>query len=393
MPKLTKSYIESLVRPEAGKQTIHWDSVQGGLGLRVTNGSKSFIFQQRINGKSPRVTIGAWEDMSVDDARDRARKLAVLVDDGINPRQQMKKDADMSVTLSVVYLRFKSERPLKDRTKFDYDYYVSHYFSDWVNKPLAEIDSDMVMARYKKISLDSGPAQGSVAMRFLRSVINFARATYGSAIFTENPVSSITAKKAWVKNMPKTDHLRMHEINPFLVATRKLENPIMAMYLEFILLTGSRRTEAATLRWADVDFKAKTFTFSDTKNNTNRVMPITSRVSTVLDNLLKIKMGIYVFATVGKAGKVTHISAPHKSITKVNQLADTEVTVHGLRRTYATVLESLDCPTYPLKALLGHSMNGDVTTSHYTQINVERLRPWADKYEAKILQLLSKEDR
>ena len=62
--------------------------------------------------------------------------------------------------------------------------------------------------------------------------------------------------------------------------------------------------------------------------------------------------------------------------------------MHGLRRTFATILESLDCPAYPLKSLLGHSMKGDVTATHYTQIGVERLRPWAEKYDAFLAELI-----
>ena len=48
-----------------------------------------------------------------------------------------------------------------------------------------------------------------------------------------------------------------------------------------------------------------------------------------------------------------------------------------------------DCQAYPLKALLGHSMKGDVTASHYMQIGVERLRPWLEKYECFMLKLIN----
>ncbi len=391
MPKLTKSFIEKLDRPEAGKQKIYWDTEQGGLGLRVTSGSKSFVFQQRVKGKSPRTTIGAWPDLSVDDARERARKLAVLVDDGINPVQQAKKVSDALATLDTVYKLFISQRQLKARTKFDYSYYINTYFSDWNFKPLASIDADMVMNRYRKIIETSGAAQASVAMRFLRSLINFAMATYGSSIFTDNPVSSLTAKKAWVRSSPRTDHLKNHEIKNFIQNLRKLDNKIIAGYLEFILLTGARRTEAATLKWRDVDLKSLTLTFNDTKNNTNRVIPITNGVKNILSALRTLKMREYVFATIGKDGSETFINSPFKSLDKVNHLVGSKVTVHGLRRTFATILESLDCPAYPLKTLLGHSMKGDVTTNHYTQISVERLRPWAERYDAHIELILQRQ--
>lgn len=99
-------------------------------------------------------------------------------------------------------------------------------------------------------------------------------------------------------------------------------------------------------------------------------------------------MGLHVFATTGKDGKPTHFSEQRKALGAANEVAGSPVTTQGLRRTFATVFESLDYPAYPLKALLGHSMKGDVTTAHYTQITVERLRPWAENYEQFLLKLV-----
>ena len=47
--------------------------------------------------------------------------------------------------------------------------------------------------------------------------------------------------------------------------------------------------------------------------------------------------------------------------------------IHDLRRTFATVAESLDIPAYALKRLLNHANGADVTAG-YIVANVERLR-------------------
>lgn len=389
MIKLTKTYIERLPKAKPGNQEFHWDSLQRGLGLRVTTGSKSFVFQQRINGKSARITIGAWPDLTADDARERARKLAVMVDDGVDPRKRAKKEKSQNTTLRQAFDKFLSERKLKLRTQSDYQRYLRVHLGDWLDKPINDIDSDMVMKRYKSIAESrSGSAQASSVMRVLRAIINFAQADLGKAVIPDNPVSTITAKRAWIRNNARTDHLRQHEIKPFVAALRKLDNPIMGAYLEFILLTGARRSEAGLLKWRDVETKAKVLTFRDTKNKTDRTIPITPRMAELLAYVKNYQMGSYVFSSIGKDGKPTHISEPRKSIKKANEYAESAVTVHGLRRTYATILESLDCPAYPLKTLLGHSMKGDVTTNNYTQISVERVRPWAEKYDAHIMRLV-----
>jgi integrase len=49
------------------------------------------------------------------------------------------------------------------------------------------------------------------------------------------------------------------------------------------------------------------------------------------------------------------------------------VTFHDLRRTFITIAESLDIPSYALKKLLNHRDPNDVTAG-YIVIDAERLR-------------------
>ena len=75
-----------------------WDADTKGLGLKVSaGGSKQFILETRLQtGKSVRLTIGAPNIWTIETARNEARRLQVLVDQGIDPREQTrkKKEAD-----------------------------------------------------------------------------------------------------------------------------------------------------------------------------------------------------------------------------------------------------------------------------------------------------------
>lgn len=382
MSNLTKSYIERRPNASSSQQKFEWDDAIKGFGIRITAGSKTFIVDRKLNGKTIRLTIGRFPAWSPQDARQRARELVVMMDKGIDPRLEARKQAEQGVTLATVFEQFLIERPLKERTKSDYQRYLNYYFSAWKDRSISRIDSEMVIRRYRELLASScGSAQASSAMRFLRSVLNYAQATYGANVLPFNPVASLTAKRAWIRDKARTDHLRVHEIKPFVLALRKLPNPVMGAYLEFILLTGSRRREASSLKWKDIDFKGRVLTFQETKNHTNRVIPMTPRMAALVELMKNWKIGEYVFPSIDKAGKPTHLVDPRKALRTANSAASSSVTVHGLRRTYATILESLDCPAYPLKTFLGHSVRGDVTASHYTQIGVERLRSWAEKYE------------
>ncbi|MGH8642874.1 MAG: hypothetical protein ACRET6_14260 [Burkholderiales bacterium] len=51
-----------------------------------------------------------------------------------------------------------------------------------------------------------------------------------------------------------------------------------------------------------------------------------------------------------------------------------EFILHDLRRTFATVAESLDIPAHPLKRLLNHRVSAADVTAGYIVHDVERLR-------------------
>ena len=60
------------------------------------------------------------------------------------------------------------------------------------------------------------------------------------------------------------------------------DNSIMRDYLRFILFTGLRRQEAATLKWKQVDLQEGSFTIVDTKNKTPHTLPLSDYLQTLL---------------------------------------------------------------------------------------------------------------
>ncbi len=385
--KLTSTIIKQLPAPPKG-QSFYWDTEVKGFGVRVTSKAKAFILDRKLQGRTIRLTIGRVGDWTEEQARREAKRLVVEIDKGIDPRLEKKKQESNGVTLRLAFEQFVKSRTLKPRTAYDYARYMTSasssgkpdFFIEWLDKPIIQISPDVIRAKYKTLcSSVRGTEQASSAMRVLRSVINFAISEYDLPI--ENPVSVLTKRHLWTKSNKRRTHLYLPEIRPFVHALRSLSNPVLGAYLEFILFTGARRSEAAKLKWENVNSRAHVLTFTDTKNGTDREIPISPRVHVLLVKMKELARGEYVFSTTNKDGKPTHITEPRKSLARANAAAKTSVTVHDLRRTFATLLEQQDCPMVPLKALLGHSQNQDVTTGHYVVIGIERLRHWMDKYD------------
>ena len=74
--KLTKNTIDRLNAPDpSGKPRLHWDTDLKGFGVLVSGktNARTYIVQRDVNGKSRRVTIGATNVFSLDDARSHGR--------------------------------------------------------------------------------------------------------------------------------------------------------------------------------------------------------------------------------------------------------------------------------------------------------------------------------
>ena len=85
---LTAGAIERLTCPAGKQQAFMRDSEAPGLRVRVTAaGAKSFVYEAKLNRQTIRRTIGDVKLWSIEQARTEARRLAVVLDSGQDPRE------------------------------------------------------------------------------------------------------------------------------------------------------------------------------------------------------------------------------------------------------------------------------------------------------------------
>lgn len=375
--RLTKTFVDSIPLLAEG-QAFYRDADLKGFGLRVGARSKVYIAEGKLHGRTVRVTIGKHGVFTTEEARIQARVLLGQLASGVNPNDVSKEVAARQVTLEAAYADFiQARKNLKSLTIRDYDRCMRVFFSDWKRKAIVDINKDMVERRHLKIG-EVSPAQANLAMRFLRSLLNFAAGKYedskGNPILPDNPVRRISQTRAWYRVDRRQGVVKAHELGPWIAAVLKQgelrEATLIRDYLLLILFTGLRRGEAARLQWKDVDLVAKTLTIPDTKNHEDHTLPLSDFLFDLLDSRKKCHTSEYVFPGDGAAG---YIVEPRKFMQKVTEQTGIEFTLHDLRRTFITVAESLDISAYALKRLLNHKMRNDVTAG-YIVADVERLR-------------------
>jgi len=187
----------------------------------------------------------------------------------------------------------------------------------------------------------------------------------------------LSATKAWYRVERRQNYIKRHQLKAWFKGVMALKNDgdadkaeTFRDYLIFVLLTGLRRHEAASLLKANVDFKQRTLTVKDTKNRTDHTLPLSPFLRQLLKRRCEASDNPYVFPGEGRTG---HIVEPRKHILKVCKVAELDFRTHDLRRTFATIAESLDIPAYAVKRLLNHKMADDVTAGYIVH-DVERLR-------------------
>ena len=160
--RLTERKVESLRPHPSGKQVLYWDMGLLGFGVLVSGltSSKSYVAQRSLNGKSRRITIGATNEMELEEAQEQAKIFLKQIKAGIDPRAEKKKvvaeqkklEAEAMTLRQALDLYLEAgDSTLRPKTKSDYRFTIERYLKDWFDRPLREILSEDVERRHKII--------------------------------------------------------------------------------------------------------------------------------------------------------------------------------------------------------------------------------------------------
>jgi integrase len=388
--RLTEKSVAALKAPTAsGKQELSWDTDLKGFGVLCSGvtRTKTFVAQAALaSGLRRRVTIGRCDRLKVAEARDKAKEVLAKMDLGEDPKAK----ANRLSLRQALDAYIKARTSLKPQSAGGYRDACERHLSDWLQRPLRDITPEMVEARHAKIAEDikasgrgTGKATANGVMRAFRAIYNFAAERNDD--LPKNP--STRLKRVWFKVPRRERMIRFDDLPSFFAAIAELENRVAADYIRFLLFTGLRRREAASLKWSQVDFVAKTFSIPGalTKNGNTLTLPMSDFVSDLLVSRRAIGIEEFVFPANSKS---KHIEEPKFAFDSIEEATSIKASPHDLRRTFMTVAESLDISPLAIKALANHAPPRDVT-SGYIIMTVERLRRPAQEIADKLKALCS----
>jgi integrase len=411
--KLTVGRIEKFECETGKEQSFLWCDEVAGLGVRATAGSKEkrYIFQTKVNKKSMRLTIGKVSAWTIPQAQQMARDYQVMIDKGSDPRkvkadreaaklieaaEKEKRERLESVTVGIAWNEYTGERKqfwselhYNDHIKVMHPGGEKRTRSKLLTQPgilnplssirLVDVTPELIDEWAKREALKR-PTQARLALRLFRAFLFWcARHQIYKNIVKSNSAKSKNAKEYLGKPKLKNDVLQREQLPAWFSAVTQLSNSIISAYLQALLLTGARREELASLRWCDVDFKWNSLTIRD-KVDGQRVIPLTPYVTNLLSALPRRNEWVFSSST-SSSGRLADPRIAHN---RACAIAGLELTLHGLRRSFASLCEWTETPSGIAAQIQGHKPQG-VREKNYIRRPLDLLRKWHVKIEEWIL--------
>lgn len=412
--KLTAGRIAAFQCEQGKVQSFLWCSEVPGLGLRATSKSKEkrYVFQAKIKGRSMRITIGKASVWSIPEAQAEARKLQILIDQGNDPRQVKaneeiekeerasalkEQETRESITLGTAWAEYIAERKPHWSQSHWHDHVRAmqmggekrarsnkEFTEPGILFPLARLRlvdlTNEIVEKWSMVESARRPTRARLTLRLLRAFLFWcARHSMYKKIVKENVAKSKKAREFLGKPKSKNDVLQREQLSAWFSAVKQISNPIISAYLQTLLLIGSRREELAGLRWSDIDFKWNSITIRD-KIDGQRIIPLTPYVASLLSMLPRRSVWVFSSST-SSSGRLTDPRIAHN---RACVIAGLELTLHGLRRSFASLCEWTETPAGIAAQIQGHKPQG-VREKNYIRRPLDLLRMWHVKFEEWIL--------
>ncbi len=378
--KFTNANIKNLPAPT--KRTFVYDTIEVGLSLQITpNGAKSFYYRGVVLGKQIRVKLGEPSYMSVDDARQAARKAKINMKEGINPIEERKKITGES-SLEQLYTRFMDEKEQHIRP-ITMEYYKDlwkRYLSTLANKKISQITPDELKILHKRLTLNNGKRCANQTIVLLRTIYNhFIKQNIYQGF---NPGNAVQLNK----QIARTRHLSGNELESFRDAINETEDSIPKFAIMMLWFTGARRRNVFSMKWEDIKLEEKLWTIPETKTQNDANVVLVNAAIDILNQLKDMRYNEYVFfSTTSKSGHIGGVRKTWEGILKRAKI--TNFHLHDLRHTFATSLLANGADAFMVKKALTHKSLQ--STQIYVNLEVDDLR---EKLNETVNKMIGKKD-
>jgi len=379
MPKLTKKVIDSNL-PKA-KDYIVWDDEIKGFGCRIfPGGKKTYVFYYRapVTRKFSYIKIGLHGNLTVDEARIKAKTFALSVSNGIDVKAKKKQEIieeQQSVLFADFWEVFTNKyicehhkpstiRGNKSRIK-------KHILPFFGTKKITDIERRDILDF--KDSLSDVKGNCTKCLTLLTTAFDQAE-LWGYRDQNSNPCKGV--KKQSDKKMERfLTAVELKKLEEVLTSQSSSNtSPYSLAAIWMLMFTGCRAGEIFTLQWEGVHLDDGHLYLKDSKVGV-RTIALNDKAKQILASLPKQEGNPYVFC-----GKLpgTCIQDVKRAWNKIRTLAGIpDVRIHDLRHSFASFALKEGVDLYTVSKLLGHK--NIATTTRYAHLELGHLTEATNK--------------
>lgn len=350
-----------------------------GFCLRVSpQGTKTWFYRYKFDGKEKWLTIGHFPVMSVAEARKAFNELWEIRKAGNDPQEvtnqkQLQKNNNVKTLVTEWYSNYiekhrKQPQQIKQQIEAD------------IIPLLGKMELEKIQPRDITKALDTivkrgSPVHANKVLSTLKQAFSYA---LSRGELMANPAANILARNIGGLEKPRERNLTIDEIK-ILLEFLDSDNHALSIQIKnaikIILLTGVRAGELRLATWTEFNFAQSLWLIPAEHSKSGLVMKI--HLSDLVKKLLlEIKEQFhsdYVLPAMDGNSALSDKALP-KAIQRIQtRVGIPQWTAHDLRRTFATQLgETLQVDPVVIEKCLGHKMPKIMATYNKNEMLPQR---------------------
>ena len=368
--------------------------INEGMGfiVRVTpNGTKTFVYVYQFQGKNRRLTLGAYPELKLTDARAKHAEARQLFMKGIDPAaidQQVKEEARIAPTVAFLVTEYVERwaKPNKRTWPEDVRMLNKDIVPRWGNSKAKDITRQDIVHMLDDLQDRGATITANRTLACVRKMFNWA-VERGMI-----DVSPCTAVRAPVPENQRERVLTQDEIRTFWKGIDKAgmtEGSRLILKLQF--LTAARKGEVVAAAWESFDLSNGWWTLpiEDSKNKKSHRVPLSNEALIVLQQIKALSGDSpWLFPSKINGKHVTPTSIDHAVRKNLDVFGIGQFIPYDLRRTAASHMTGMGIPRLVVSKILNHVETGITAVYDRHSYDTEK-RQALDAWGKRLLEIVS----
>lgn len=355
-----KTNFSAIELPKGKKEFFFWDDDLPGFGLRLRGGTRRWYCQYRVGAQQRRESLGDIRKVTLDAARDIARKRFAKVELGTDPAAEKAK-AKVEATANKLtvekvaerYIRTK-EGEVRPRTLSQIKLHLKQHFKPLANRPIGAIKRIDVAEAVQDLIEGHGRTSAARARSNLSGMFSWAMQ---AGLVENNPVTnSLNPDTGKARERVLSDQELVAVWNACL-------DDDFGRIVKLCILTGTRREEIGHLKWSEVNLDTRIMSVPGerVKNHRDLALILPPMAIDIIKAQPRRADRDYLFG----GGRDGFSAWSYYVAALRGRLADAgkflpDWTLHDLRRTFRTGLGRLGVPPHIAELCINHAKDGIV---------------------------------